>query len=121
MFRTLLKLAAAFVLLALTIAAPAIGAQSRSLLLDFGDRVEALDSDRWTHFTQAGYRVLEVTGDTDTDLDCFVKDRYGNTLGQDIDLTDHCVVAWNQRRGDQIEIRIDNLGDVYNRYRLRLW
>jgi hypothetical protein len=79
-------------------------------------RVQAYDSNVWRVWVNAGqvYSVV-VDGDNDTDLDLFVSDVYGR-VGQDIDYTDYCVVRFRARVTGYVEIRIDNLGHVYNEY-----
>ena len=122
MFRTVRKLAGfVFVVLLLVASASASSAAGRGMLLRFVDRVAAFGSDRWVHAVEAGYHRLEVEGDGDTDLDCFVRDRSGGLLGSDTDGTDYCIVTWYQSSDMQVSFRIDNLGRVYNRYEFRLW
>lgn len=90
-------------------------------ILRFTDTVAAFGTDRWIHFLDAGYHRLEVQGDNDTDLDCWVSDLQGNLLGSDTDETDYCIIRWYQPRGKRLNFRIDNLGGVYNRYEFRLY
>jgi hypothetical protein len=122
MFRTLTKSVAGFLVTAALVAsAPAVSAAGQYLVLHFVDRVNAFDTDGWTHYVRAGYHRLEVEGDGDTDLDCVVVDQFGNTLGSDRDATDYCIVTWYQTTDRQVSFRIENLGRVYNRYEFRLW
>src|SRR5688572_20095365 len=82
------------------------------------DRVLAYDTDTWRVWTPAGDRRLIVEGDGDTDLDCWVYDRYGNPLGRDTGSSDVCVVDFRHQATGNVTIRIRNLGSVYNEYRL---
>jgi hypothetical protein len=81
-------------------------------------RVEAYSTDRWTVWVPSGSSMVVVDGDGDTDLDCFVYDRFGNLLGMDDDSTDYCVVPIYAATSGNVTIRIQNLGRVYNEYRL---
>ena len=83
-------------------------------------RVEAFDTDIWTIWRPAGDSRVVVNGDGDTDLDCYVYDPTGQLLGKDDDGTDYCIVdVWRGRSGN-LKVHIVNLGDVYNRYELRV-
>jgi hypothetical protein len=82
------------------------------------DRVEAYSTDRWTLWARGGTNLVEVIGDGDTDLDCYVYDRFGNFLGSDTDYTDHCIVRVHNPSAGNLVIRIENLGGVYNEYML---
>jgi hypothetical protein len=84
------------------------------------DRVLAFATDRWTVWAPAGASQIVVDGDGDTDLDCFVYDRFGQLLGMDNDRTDYCVVNFRQGTGGNIRVVIRNLGDVYNNYTVSL-
>ena len=122
MCNTLTKSVVGFLVAAvLAVSAPAISAAGTYLVVHFVDRVNAFDTDGWTHYVRAGYHRLEVEGDGDTDLDCVVVDQFGNTLGSDTDETDYCVIAWYQSTDRQVSFRIRNLGSVYNRYEFSLW
>jgi len=79
--------------------------------------VDAFDTDIWTFWATSSSRVV-VDGDGDTDLDCFVYDRFGMLLGSDTDATDYCIVDIYQRTSGNIRVRIENLGAVYNQYRI---
>ena len=82
--------------------------------------VEAFDTDIWTFWATSGASRIVVDGDGDTDLDCFVYDRFGTLLGSDTDATDYCIVNIYQRSSGNIRVRIENLGSVYNEYRISL-
>jgi hypothetical protein len=43
-------------------------------------------------------------------------DENSNLIGSDTDRTDDCVVRWNPRWTGPFQIKIKNLGRVYNRY-----
>lgn len=122
MVSTLKKVGVGFLVFsALSLVTPALTAAGQSLLVRVVDRVLAFETDRWTQFVPAGSHRLEVEGDGDTDLDCFVVDSRGRVLGSDTDSTDYCVVTWYQYTGQRVSVRIENLGRVYNQYELRLW
>lgn len=61
---------------------------------------------------------VTVRGDGDTDLDCYVYDEYDNLIVKDDDHTDFCILRWNPRWTGPFTIKIRNLGDVYNQYRI---
>lgn len=108
--KTLILTCAALLLLA--VAAPALAQFARS------DRVLAFDTDTWRVWAPAGQTRVVVNGDGDTDLDCWVYDRYGNLLGSDTDATDLCVISFRNPNSGTLTIRIRNLGSVYNEYDL---
>jgi hypothetical protein len=81
-------------------------------------RVEAFDTDTWTVWASAGNRRIVVDGDGDTDLDCYVYDQSGQLLAKDDDGTDYCILDFHRRRGGNVDVRIVNLGSVWNRYAL---
>ena len=103
---------------AVAVAVLVVGSVVPALALVRFDRVEANSTDRWTVWAPAGSSLVEVVGDGDTDLDCYVYDRFGNLLGSDDDSTDHCIVWVNNPSSGNLTIRIKNLGRVYNEYRL---
>ena len=59
---------------------------------------------------------VEVKGDGDTDLDCYVYDQNRNLVAQDIDSTDYCVLNWVPRWTGPFTLFIKNQGDVSNVY-----
>lgn len=61
---------------------------------------------------------MTVVGDGDTDLDLYVDSAGGRRLAVDDEQTDYCVGEFYMRRSGYIEIRIRNLGRVYNEYRI---
>jgi hypothetical protein len=93
-------------------AAPALAQYFRT------GRVLAFGTDTWRVWAPAGYTRVMVDGDGDTDLDCWVYDRFGNVLGQDIDSTDLCIINFRNWSSGSLTIRVRNLGSVYNDYEL---
>lgn len=86
-----------------------------------GSRVEALSIDTWTMWIGRGETRVIVAGNGNTDLDCFVSDKASSRLlGVDDDGTDYCVVDFMKDSGGNVEIRIENLGRVWNRYELTI-
>jgi hypothetical protein len=83
-------------------------------------RVQAFATDTWRAWTPVGQTRVVVEGDGDTDLDCWVYDRFGRLLGQDVDGTDLCIVDFRNPSSGELTIRIRNLGGVYNNYELRI-
>lgn len=106
------KTLATCALLLLVLAAPAFAQFYRVA------RVPAYDSHTWRVGAPAGFTSVIVDGDGDTDLDCWVYDRFGTLLGSDTDGTDLCIIAFNHRSSGVLEIVISNLGGVYNEYEL---
>jgi hypothetical protein len=81
------------------------------------DVVDAYSSFYYKIAFQGGeLAIVEIVGDGDTDLDCYVYDEYENLLDYDEDYTDHCILMWTPSRTGIYEIWIDNLGDVWNRF-----
>lgn len=106
------KTLAACVLLLLVLAAPAFAQFYRIA------RVPAYDSHTWRVWAPAGFTSVIVDGDGDTDLDCWVYDRFGTLLGSDTDSTDLCIVPVYHPSSGDLTVHIRNLGDVYNEYEL---
>ena len=84
------------------------------------DRVLAYHTDTWNTWAPDGFNRLVVEGDGDTDLDCYVYDRFGRLVGVDDDGTDFCVIGFENAGAGRVRIQVRNLGGVYNRYRLSL-
>lgn len=61
---------------------------------------------------------VALTGDGDTDLDLFVYDEHGSLVCDDVGRTDDAYCAWVPRWTGLFRIHVENLGNVYNRYRL---
>ena len=102
----------AIVALVLASASPALAGFFRV------DRVEAYGVDTWTIWASSGSTEVVVRGDGDTDLDCYVYDRFGRFLGSDDDGTDFCIVNVYQRTSGNLRVRIVNRGGVWNEYRI---
>jgi hypothetical protein len=100
---------------ALLVVATAVPAFARFVRVD---RVLAYDTDTWRVWAAAGQTSVTVDGDGDTDLDCWVYDRFGTLLDSDTDGTDLCIMRFRLPSSGQLTIRIRNLGDVYNEYEL---
>ena len=83
-------------------------------------RVAAFSTDAWTLWATSGSSRVVVDGDGDTDLDCYVYNRFGTLLGADDDSKDYCVVDVYQRTSGNLRIEIRNLGRVWNGYALSL-
>jgi hypothetical protein len=83
------------------------------------DRVRARRTDVY-QIVFRGRELAEicVVGDGDTDLDLYVYDEGGNLLCSDTDYTDRNYCSWTPRWTGSFEIEIENLGGVYNDYRL---
>lgn len=88
--------------------------------LDHRDRIEALDTDAYgVTFRGGQLAAVSVSGDGDTDLDCFVYDEDGDLVAKDDDATDECRITFRPQRTMRYRVEIVNLGRVYNAYRLR--
>ena len=81
-------------------------------------RVRGYQTDTWSVWVSAGWHRVVVDGDGDTDLDLYVLDAAGRRLATDDDATDYCVGSFYMPRTGYIEIRIRNLGSVYNEYEI---
>ncbi|HJU41336.1 MAG TPA: hypothetical protein VJ691_00925 [Vicinamibacterales bacterium] len=110
--RPILVLTCAVMLLAAT--APAFAGVFRT------GRILAFATETWRIWTPAGDTRVVVDGDGDTDLDCWVYDRFGTLLGRDVDGTDLCIVRFHNQSSGELTIRIRNFGDVYNDYQLTI-
>ncbi len=67
-----------------------------------------------------GMELAEVgiIGDGDTDLDLYVYDENGNSIGSDADYSGDCYVSWVPRRTGTFIVKVVNRGKVYNNYTL---
>ena len=83
-------------------------------------QVLAFDTDSWTVWAPAGQSQVVVDGDGDTDLDCYVYNRFGRLIGADDDNTDYCIVSFRQSTSGNVRVEIRNLGEVYNTYTISL-
>ena len=83
------------------------------------DRVLSYDTDIYREV----YRAKElaeicIVGDGDTDLDLYIYDENGNLVCEDLGFTDRAYCSWTPRWEGLFEIHVENLGGVYNEYRL---
>jgi hypothetical protein len=81
-------------------------------------QVAARDTDVWRMWLPAGRHRVVVIGNGNTDLDLYVDAAPGRRLAVDDGETDRCVGEFHLRRAGYVEIRIRNLGRVYNEYRM---
>ena len=83
------------------------------------ERVAAHTRDHY-FVTFAGGKIarVAVSGDGDTDLDLYVYDENGNLVASDVGTTDRAVATWTPRWTGPFTIRVVNLGNVYNEYRI---
>ena len=131
---TLTKMAMGVLTMALLTALPA-AAQGRRATVDqledgrlgaqrargeLTGQVAAHDTDTWRMWLSAGRHQVVVRGDGDTDLDLYVDGASGRRLAVDDDETDDCVGEFYLRRAGYVEIRIRNLGRVYNEYQMNV-
>ena len=83
------------------------------------DYVKANTTDIYNITFRGGeYARVTVNGDGDTDLDLYVYDENGNLIDSDTDRTDYCICTFTPKWTGVFKIKIKNLGNVYNRYRL---
>ena len=81
--------------------------------------VKAHPIDVYTLTFRAGERAcILVSGDGDTDLDLYVYDENGNLVASDTDSGDKCAAVWTPRWTGRFTIKVKNLGDVYNEYKI---
>jgi hypothetical protein len=103
--------------LSLTVAASTAEAHRASY------RVEANGEGRYT-LTLCGRAVdISVEGDGDTDLDFWIYDSAGRLIHSDTDLTDRTyktVYRGVPPQCGRYEMVVENLGDVWNEFELRL-
>lgn len=81
-------------------------------------RVSARDTDRVSlgNFRGGEYGRIEVRGDGDTDLDCFVYDEHNNLIDSDTDYTDICFLSFTPQWTGTFRLEVRNLGSVWNEY-----
>ncbi|MBE9079884.1 hypothetical protein IQ241_21745 [Romeria aff. gracilis LEGE 07310] len=81
------------------------------------DRVLAYsrDSYRLTFRSNSAARI-GVSGDGDTDLDCYLYDENGSLILYDEGYSDECRLSWTPRWTGNYRLEIRNLGGVYNNY-----
>lgn len=69
----------------------------------------------WIRDLRGGqYARIDVRGDGDTDLDCWLYDENGNLVASDTDYTDWCILEVRPRWTGPFRIRVSNLGSVWN-------
>jgi hypothetical protein len=95
---------------------------SETFYVDAGttETVRAKSSDKYTYRFYAGETVyIYVNGDGDTYLDLYVYDENGNLIDSDTDYGDTCLCSFTPRWTGRFTIKVKNLGNVYNRYKIR--
>jgi hypothetical protein len=106
---------------ALMAAMPLAGTVVTSAQQSQSRRIEALETNYVSFWALADDEVaIVVAGDGDTDLDCSVYDGDGQLLASDTNDTDRCVMRFTTPHSGLVGIRIDNLGDVWNAYEIRV-
>lgn len=74
------------------------------------------DMNRHTLFLKGDFTRIQVIGDGDTDLDCFLFDSEANLVGKDDDSTDHCLLQ-GTIYGGRYTLVVKNLShDMSNLY-----
>jgi hypothetical protein len=73
-------------------------------------------STRWftASFRGGEYARIDVVGDGDTDLDCWLYDENGNLIDSDTDLTDWCILEFLPSWTGSFTLKITNFGYVWN-------
>jgi hypothetical protein len=110
----------------LTLGATGLGAEAATAAGAVGGpiehyaRVSAHSADIYRLRFQAGeLAAIDVIGDGDTDLDCFVYDANGHLIDWDEGVTDQCMLRWSPAWTGAFHLHIRNRGQVYNGYVLR--
>ena len=86
-----------------------------------GLRVPAKGSDTHQVYLRKGVRVsITARGDGDTDIDLYVYNPEGRLVAKDDDTTDICIVNFTPEETGQYQLKIVNLGNVYNEYKLEI-
>jgi hypothetical protein len=69
----------------------------------------------WIQDLRGGeYARIDVRGDGDTDLDCWLYDENGNLIDSDTDYTDWCILEAQPQWTGPFRIQVTNLGTVWN-------
>lgn len=85
----------------------------------FNERVRARITDVYRMTFQGGVpAAVAIRGDHDTDLDLIIRDSYGNAVCVANGSSDVETCSWIPRFTQAFEVRVQNLGAVYNEYRL---
>ena len=84
------------------------------------DIIQAHGIDWWDLGTFRGgeFAHVEVRGDGDTDLDCWLYDQNDNLIARDVDTTDWCILTFRPRWTGNFRLKIKNFGSVPNVYRI---
>ncbi len=103
------------------IALSAIGAASsaNAEVITRNDQVESRATDTWS-FQFSGYEAVTIAlrGDRDTDLDLEVRDENGHVIATSDGASDRESVRFTPARNGTFKVRVKNLGNIYNVYRL---
>ena len=84
------------------------------------ERVKANSTDRYEIVFVGGQQAeVIIDGDNDTDLDLYIYDENGNLIEKDDDNLDLCICTWTPKWTGKFIIKVVNLGDVYNEYKIR--
>jgi hypothetical protein len=65
-----------------------------------------------------GSNWVSLSGDGDTDLDLYVFSGDGRLICEGVGYSDRERCSWNQRQTGSLRVSVQNLGSVWNRYRL---
>lgn len=83
------------------------------------DRVNARTTDVYTvAFRGREPAVVLISGDGDTDLDLIVEDQYGNVICRSDGPSDDEGCRWTPAFTGDFRIKVRNLGNVWNQYRM---
>jgi hypothetical protein len=81
------------------------------------DTVNAYTTDIYTITFRGGeFAEIGIRGDGYPDLDLYVYDENGNLIGSDTDSTDQCYVSWTPIWTGPFQVKVRNLGPVWNHY-----
>src|SRR5687768_16182019 len=83
-----------------------------------GHVVLARDYNLHRVFLNRGHAHIYLSGDGDTDLDLYVYDSDGDEVGRRVRRSDDESMGINIYRSGWFTIKVVNLGNVYNNYRL---
>jgi hypothetical protein len=115
---TKITLFTALVLAVLTFTGVAVAGDTRGPRVAHSS-VEAFGTHSYTFFFRGEERwAIAVSGDGDTDLDCYLYDAGGNLVASDDDASDECRLGGVPRWTGTFTLRIVNRGRVYNTYDL---
>lgn len=81
------------------------------------EQVKAGGSDLYKMNFKGGEQgIVLISGDGSTDLDLYIYDEKGNLVGSDTAGADDCAVRFYPKWTGTFQVRVKNLGKVYNRY-----